>query len=162
MEEKQSKRNILDWFRDFLKHWPKIHELFCKYEEILVYLVVGVLTTIVSWVAKFIFNYFVFDNTMNPTSLQNFVLSTVCWVAGVIFAFFTNRKYVFKSNGPIVQEAYKFVLSRVSTYILDIVVMQVLGNLLGINLVIATLISAVLVMIANYVFSKLLVFNKKK
>ena len=59
------------------------------------------------------------------------------------------------------KEAPKFVLSRVSTWILDIVVMQVF-TALNINLVVATFIAAVLVTIANYVFSKLFVFNHKK
>ena len=61
----------------------------------------------------------------------------------------------------MLKEAPKFVLSRVSTWILDIVVMQVL-TALGVNLMIATVISAVLVIIGNYVFSKLFVFNDKK
>lgn len=139
----------------------KIKELCRKYEEIIAYLIVGVLTTIVSWAAKFLANAIFFGNTMYPTSAQNFILSTINWTAGVIFAYFTNRKFVFKSNDSMLKEAPKFVLSRVSTWILDIVVMQVLGNVLGINLMIATFISAVLVMIGNYVFSKLFVFNKK-
>lgn len=155
------KKNIEEKFRDWLVWWPWAHEVFVKYEEILVYLVVGVLTTLVSWAAKFLFNIVVYHGTTHPTPFQNIVLSTVCWVAGVIFAFFTNRKYVFKSTGPMAKEAPKFVLSRVSTYILDIVIMQVFGNLLGINVYIATFISAVLVTIANYVFSKIFVFNKK-
>ena len=153
------KPNIEERFRDFLVKWPKIHEMYLKYEEILVYLVVGVLTTLVSWAAKFIFNALVYHNTAHPTAVQNIVLSTVCWVAGVIFAFFTNRKYVFKSNGSMKDEAPKFVLSRVSTYIMDIVIMQVFGTLLGINLYIATFVSAVLVTITNYVFSKVFVFK---
>lgn len=139
----------------------KIKELCRKYEEIIAYLIVGVLTTIVSWAAKFLANAIFFGNTMYPTSMQNFILSAINWTAGVIFAYFTNRKFVFKSKEPMLQEAPKFVLSRVSTLILDIVVMQVLGNVLGINLLAATLIDAVLVMIGNYVFSKLFVFNKK-
>ena len=60
----------------------------------------------------------------------------------------------------MLSEAPKFVLSRVSTLILDMVVMQVL-TAIGVNLLVATLISAVLVIIGNYVFSKLFVFNKK-
>lgn len=156
----KEKKNIEEKFRDWIAWWPWGHQMYLKYEEILVYLVVGVLTTLVSWAAKFIFNIVFYENTTHPTPLQNLVLSTVCWVAGVIFAFFTNRKYVFKSNGPMSKEAPKFVLSRVSTYIMDIVIMQVFGNLLGINVYIATFISAVLVTITNYVFSKLFVFNK--
>lgn len=161
-EEKVYKPNMEEKFRDFLERWPKIHELYVKYEEILVYLVVGVLTTLVALGAKFLFNAIVYQNTAHPTSFQNLILSTVNWVAGVTFAYFANRKYVFRSHGPMLPEAVKFVASRVSTYILDIVVMQVLGNLLGMSLLIATIISAVLVTIANYVFSKLFVFKKEK
>ena len=139
----------------------KIKKLWKKYEEIIAYLIVGGLTTIVSWAAKFIANALLFNNTMYPTPVENFILSTINWTAGVIFAYFTNRKYVFKSHEPMLKEAPKFVLSRVSTWILDIVVMQVL-TAVGVNLMIATVISAVLVIIGNYVFSKLFVFNDKK
>nr|WP_300838553.1 GtrA family protein [uncultured Acetatifactor sp.] len=139
----------------------KCKALYRKYEEIIVYLIVGVLTTIVAWTAKFVANALLFRNTMYPTPFENTVLSTINWVAGVIFAYFTNRRFVFKSKKPMQKEAPKFVLSRVSTWILDIVVMQVL-TALNINLVVASVISAVLVTIANYVFSKLFVFNKSK
>ena len=116
----------------------KIKALCKKHEEIIAYLIVGVLTTIVSWAAKFLANALFFHNTMYPTPVQNFILSTINWTAGVIFAFFTNRKYVFKSQAPMLKEAPKFVLSRVSTWILDIVVMQIF-TALGLNLVVGTL-----------------------
>lgn len=138
----------------------KCKELYKKYEEIIVYLIVGVMTTIVSWAAKFIANALLFDNTMHPIPIENMVLSTVNWTAGVIFAYFTNRRFVFKSRKPMKEEAPKFVLSRVATWILDIVVMLIF-TALGLNLVVGTVISAVLVVIANYVFSKLFVFQKK-
>ena len=130
----------------------KIKALWIKYEEIIAYLIVGGLTTVVSWAAKFLANFLLFDNTMYPTPFQNVVLSIINWTAGVIFAYFTNRKFVFKSNAPMLSEAPKFVLSRVSTLILDMVVMQVL-TAVGVNLLVATVISAVLVIIGNYVFS---------
>ena len=139
----------------------KIKELLLKYEEIIAYLIVGGLTTLVSWGAKFLANYFLFDNTMYPTVFQNGVLSMINWTAGVIFAYFTNRRFVFKSHDSMLKEAPKFVLSRVSTLILDLVVMQVLNVMLKVHLMIATLVSAVLVIIGNYVFSKLFVFNQK-
>lgn len=138
----------------------KIKALWKKYEEIITYLIVGGLTTVVSWGAKFLTNWIFFDNTMYPTPLQNLVLSVVNWTAGVIFAYFTNRRFVFKSHDPMLKEAPKFVLSRVTTLVLDLAVMQVLGAL-GVNVYVATMISAVLVIIANYVFSKLFVFKKK-
>lgn len=135
--------------------------LFKKYEEIIVYLIVGVMTTIVSWFCMFFVNIVIFGNPLYPTSTQNLILSVVNWTAGVLFAYPTNRKFVFKSkDNNILGEFIKFVASRVSTLILDIVVRQVLG-LLGVDVFVTTLISAVLVIIGNYVFSKLLVFRKK-
>lgn len=139
----------------------KIIALFKKYREIIVYVIVGGLTTVVSWVAKFLFNFIFYAGTAFPTPTQNLVLSIVNWVAGVAFAYPTNRKFVFESKDPkILPECIKFVLSRVSTLILDAVVMQILVAA-GLDLYIATLISAVLVVIANYVFSKVFVFKKK-
>ena len=138
----------------------KIKALCKKYEEIIAYLIVGGMTTVVSWAAKFIANALFFGNTMYPTPMENFILSTINWTAGVIFAYFTNRKFVFKSKAPMMKEIPAFVLSRVFTWILDIVVMQVL-TAINVHLVIATVVSAVLVIIGNYIFSKLFVFKKK-
>ena len=135
--------------------------LFKKYEEIIVYLIVGVMTTIVSWFCMFFVNIVIFGNPLYPTSTQNLILSIVNWTAGVLFAYPTNRKFVFKSKDKnILGEFIKFLASRVSTLILDILLRQVLG-LLGVDVFVTTLISAVLVIIGNYVFSKLLVFRKK-
>ena len=139
----------------------KIKELWKKYEEIIVYLIVGGMTTVFSWFWMFFVNIVIFWNPLYPTKTQNLVLSVVNWTAGVIFAYPTNRKFVFKSKNPnILQEAGKFVASRVSTLILEIVVRQVFGWL-GINVYVTTIVAAVLVIIGNYVFSKLLVFRKK-
>lgn len=139
----------------------KIKELCIKHREIIVYLIVGGLTTVVSWAAKFIWNFAFYAGTAYPTVVQNFILSVVNWVAGVAFAYPMNRRFVFQSKNPdILKEAGGFVMSRVATLILDIVMMQVLV-LLGMNVYIATVIVAVLVIVGNYVFSKFLVFNKK-
>ena len=141
----------------------KIKALCVKHREIIVYLIVGVLTTVVAWSAKFLWNFLFYGGTAYPTSLQNTVLSVVNWVAGVAFAYPTNRKWVFRSKNPnILAEASGFVTSRLATLFLDWAVMQLLGNVLGINLYVATFISAVLVVVGNYVFSKLFVFNKKR
>ena len=145
----------------FLKLWNLAWDLYRKYEEIIVYLIVGVLTTIVSWFCMFFVNIVIFGNPLNPTSAQNLILSVVNWTAGVAFAFPTNRKFVFKSTNPhIFSELVKFIGSRLFTLFLDIGLRQVLG-FMGVNVYITTFISAVLVIIGNYIFSKLLVFRKK-
>ena len=139
----------------------KIKELWKKYEEIISYLIVGGMTTVVAWAAMFLVNWIAFGNPLYPTSFQNIVLSVVNWTAGVIFAYFTNRRFVFKSHASMLQEIPKFVLSRVFTLVLDLVIRQIFG-LMGINVYVTTVVSAVLVIIGNYIFSKLFVFNKKK
>lgn len=137
----------------------KIKQLFVKYEEIIVYLIVGVINTIVSWAACFLAELF-----LNPNiSWQNFVINTVGWVAGVVFGYFANRKYVFKSTNPeMMKEFLGFAGGRVSTWLMDIVLMFVLVNLIHMDYWIAKIfISSVLVMIANYLLSKFFVFKKK-
>jgi len=85
----------------------------------------------------------------------------VNWVSGVIFAFFTNRKFVFKSNGPMGKEAVKFVTSRISTYFMDLILRQIMGAM-KINVYITTFAIAVIVTVCNYIFSKIFVFKKAK
>ena len=140
----------------------KIKALCLKYREILVYLIVGGLTTLVSWTAKFLWNYLFYAGTAYPSSTQNFILSVVDWVAGVAFAYPANRRWVFQSKNPeILKEASGFVLSRLSTLLLNILMMQLLVNVLHINVYVSTVFTAILVIVGNYVFSKLFVFKKK-
>ena len=137
----------------------KVKELLIKYEEIIAYLIVGVLTTIVSWGACFVAELF-----LDPDqTVQNAIINTIGWIAGVVFGYFANRKYVFKSTNPeMLKEFVAFAGGRVSTWILDIVIMFVTVNLIHMNYWVAKIfISSVLVMIANYVLSKLFVFKKK-
>ena len=145
--------------RIFIRMIAKIKELCVKYEEIIIYLIVGVMTTIFSWGACYVSELFL-DSAV---SWQNFVINTIGWVAGVLFAYPLNRKWVFKSKNPhILKEFSGFAASRLSTWILDIVIMWLTVNVLSLDYWIAKIcISSVLVTIANYVFSKLLVFRKK-
>lgn len=137
----------------------KLWNLYKKYEEIINYLIVGVLTTIVSLVVY----YGLVFTILNPeNSIQLQIANILSWIAGVAFAFITNRKYVFKSkNKNIVQEATSFVSSRVITLLMDMGIMFLSVTILKMNDKIAKLISQVIIIIANYIFSKLFVFKKK-
>lgn len=139
----------------------KIKELMKKYEEILIYLIVGVMTTIFSWGACWVAEALGLDPN---NTVQHFIINSIGWVAGVLFAYPLNRKWVFHSKNPkILKEFSGFAASRVSTWILDIVVMEVLVNVLSMNYWIAKIfISSVLVMVLNYVFSKVFIFKKKE
>ena len=137
----------------------KIMELCKKYEEIIAYLIVGVLNTLVSWAAFFICAYTILDAEI---VWQNVVLSIISWVVGVVFGYFMNRKYVFKSTDPnMLKEFTQFAGGRVSTWVLDAVMMVLLVNVLHINETASKIFVSVLVMIGNYLLSKLFVFKKK-
>lgn len=137
----------------------KIKTIYQKYEEIIVYLIVGVLNTIVSWAAFFVCAYTILDAQV---VWQNMVLSVISWVVGVVFGYFMNRKYVFKSTEPnIWKEFLQFSGGRVSTWLLDMVMMVLMVNLMHINETFSKFFVSVLVMIGNYIISKLFVFKKK-
>ena len=141
----------------------KIKALCVKHREILVYLIVGGLTTVVSWGAKFLWNLVFYGGISDPSALQNTILSVVENAAGIAFAYPTNRKWVFQSKNPnILAEAGSFVSSRLFTFLMSIGLNQLFTNLLGLPSIIGTVVSAVFVIVGNYVISKLLVFRKKK
>lgn len=136
----------------------KIKDIYIKYEEIWNYLVVGGLTTLVSFIAYILVTRTILD-VNSPVQLQT--ANIIKWIAGVLFAYFTNRKYVFKStNENKVKEFISFTSSRVVTLVLDMVIMGVMVTALGIYDLIATIVSMVLVIIGNYILSKFFVFNK--
>lgn len=135
-------------------------ELYNKYKEIINYLIVGVLTTVVSLAVYYICTS-TFLDAHNSVQLQ--AANVISWICSVAFAYVTNRKYVFASKDPhIVKEAVKFTGSRVTTLLMDMAIMFVMVTLLHQNDKIAKLISQVVVIVTNYVMSKLLVFRKDK
>ncbi len=136
----------------------KIWALYKKYEELINYLVVGVMTTVISWVTYGVCR--IVMNVENALIMQIAVF--LRWFAGVVFSYFMSRKFVFKSKNPkILREAIDFTMSRVVTLFLDMFVMWLLPTVFHINDWIATFVSAVLVIVMNYIFSKFLVFRKK-
>lgn len=137
----------------------KIKELYSKYKEIINYLIFGVLTTVVS-LAVYYISVLTFLNPENAVQLQ--IANILSWIAGVTFAYFTNRKYVFESKQQNkLKEASKFVLSRVVTLLMDMLIMWLGVTILHGNDKIMKLISQVVVVILNYVFSKIFVFKKE-
>lgn len=132
--------------------------LFLKYKEIISYLIVGGLTTVVS-LAVYYGCVFTFLDPEKPLELQ--AANVISWAAAVIFAYFTNRRFVFESrNQNILKEAAAFCGSRITTLLLDMACMFLMVTLLGWNDKVAKLIVQVLVTVGNYVLSKFLVFKK--
>lgn len=136
----------------------KILELYKKYKEIINYLIIGFLTTVLS-LGVYYFCVFTFLNPENPTQLQ--IANIISWIAGVVFAYFTNRTIVFESkNRNKVKEASKFLVSRLATLFLDMFIMFLGVTVLHFSDKIIKIISQVLVIVGNYIFSKIFVFNK--
>ncbi len=142
----------------------RIKKIYKKYEEIINYLIVGGLTTIVSIGVKWGLLFTVLD-PKNPFQLQVAVI--ISWIAAVTFAYFANRIFVFKSKSKkIIKEIISFFAARVLTLLMEMLIMWFFVTLLKLNsntwVLIWTIIVQVLVTIFNYIFSKLFVFKKSK
>lgn len=135
----------------------KIRELIQKHWDILSYLIFGLLTTVV--------NYLVYLPCYNVLGLSAAVSNVIAWAVSVAFAFLTNKPFVFKSNDwsakTLWPELTKFVGTRLGSGALETVAIYVSVDLLRGNGNVMKLVVSVLVVIINYVGSKLLVFRKK-
>ena len=124
-----------------------------KYQDIIIYFIVGCLSTFVNLLSYAFYRLFI------PSYLINIILS---WLTSLVFAFFMNRKYVFKSkNNKIKQEFLSFTISRLLTLGMEILFMYLLVDLIQINDLIAKVIVQFLVFLANYLFGKFIVFKKE-
>ena len=136
----------------------KIWRIYKKHEEIINYLIVGVCTMIFRLIFYFISTRTFLDPN-NPFELQ--IANLIKWISGVLFAYVTNRIFVFKSkNSNIFKEFVQFTSSRVSTLFLDMFIMWLMVTKMGLADVIAVMVSQVVITVSNYMLSKLFVFKK--
>ena len=143
----------------------RIKALWCRYRELLLYVVFGGLTTVVDWGVSFLLYYF-WGEAIDQTPFLIHCVNVLAWVAAVAFAFVTNRVLVFRSEsrgrGAILRELCVFSGGRVMTLLLQEAIFLVFFDILHWNEYGVKLASAVLVVVLNYFISKLLVFRKKK
>lgn len=134
-----------------------ILSLLKKYQDLLIYLIFGVLTTAV--------NYLVYLPCYNELALGAAMSNLLSWVVSVTFAFLTNKPLVFRSHDwsarVVVPEIIKFLSCRIGSGALETVILLLCVDILGWNGNLWKLITSVLVVILNYVGSKLLVFRKR-
>lgn len=142
----------------------KIFSLYKKYEEIINYLIIGGLTTIVAVGSKLLLLFTFLDQT-DGVQLQ--IAEIISWILAVLFAYFTNRAFVFKSRVTgkrQVKEAFDFVKGRVFTQLIQMFIMWFFVTLLKLDsdfwVVVFTLVCQVMQIVLNYVISKFLVFKK--
>lgn len=147
-----------------VKFWNWGWNIYYKNPEIWNYLIVGVLTTVVSLAIKWGLLFTILD-AKNGFQVQVAVI--VSWIGAVIFAYITNRIFVFKSKSKnYLKEISSFVLGRVATLLMEMFIMWFFVTLLKLNsdtwVLVFTLVCQVLVTIFNYILSKLFVFKKEK
>lgn len=137
-----------------------IKNIYQKYKELINYLFFGVLTTVVSLVTYYLLVYTILDPN-NSIELQ--IANIISWITCVTFAYITNRIYVFDSkNKNILTEMVKFYSSRLTTLFLDMLFMYIFVTKFNFNDKIIKIIVQIIIIILNYILSKLLVFKTKE
>ena len=132
--------------------WP----FYVKYKEPLLYLFFGGLTTLISIFVFWLFN--------GPFGLNELVANLISWVLAVLFAFLTNKTWVFKSTGQeksFLQLMLSFYAGRLLTLGIEELLLFVFITWLGFNSMAVKIVAQVVVIVLNYVISKLLVFRDK-
>ncbi len=137
------------------KLWDFGWGLYKKHEEGINYLIFGFLAFVLNYILYFLFADAIAMHYMAATALS--------WMLTVVFAYWTNRTFVFKSQnkeaGAVWKEFVSFIGARVATEVLELVLMYVMVDVAGINDKIAKFVCQVLVILANYVLSKIWIFK---
>ncbi|MBR4262128.1 MAG: GtrA family protein [Bacilli bacterium] len=130
-----------------------IGRIYNQYKEIINYLIVGVLTTIVSLVSYYTLRLFI---------SQYLICTVISWIIAVMFAYVTNKIFVFESKEKsILIELPEFVGARIATLLFEVAFMFITVDVIHINDRIAKLIVQVFITIFNYLLSKIFVFRKR-
>ena len=145
-----------------IKYYELALKYYKKYDEIINYLIFGVLTTVVT-----IITYAIFTNTFlsSKSALDIQIANVLSWIIAVTFAYLTNRKYVFKSKAQgskRIKEIINFFLARISSLLVEMLFMYVTVTVLSYNDFICKIIAQAIVIIFNYVCSKLIIFKKEE
>lgn len=133
-------------------------ELFQKYRSVIMYVIFGVCTTVV--------NIITYNLMYEVWHFSNVLSNVVAWVFAVIFAYITNKLWVFESmsleKSLVFNEMLKFFSCRLGTGIMDIGIMYLAVDILKMNSMLWKIISNIIVIVVNYIMSKLVIFNKKE
>ena len=134
-------------------------DLYLKYFDIMNYLICGGISTVVN-----IAVYAICEKTLN----WNNVIASTCfaWLIAVIVAYILNKIIVFESKGltkkELLKEIWSFFIFRILSGVIDIAFMKITVDVLGANDILMKIISNIVVIILNYIFSKVFIFKKKK
>jgi len=135
----------------------KVRSLILKYQDIILYVIFGVLTTVVNFLVYFLFSRII--------PVYYIAANAIAWIASVLFAFVTNRIFVFKSEATsragIAREFFAFVASRVISGLLETAMLFFGVDVASLPDIPVKIAAAVLVVIINYLFSKYFIFVKR-
>ena len=137
-------------------------EMYKKHEEIILYLICGGLTTVVSLVSYAIIAFLLKPLLNQMTSIT--VATVLSWIIAVVFAYVVNRIFVFKSKSKgneLIKECINFFKYRIVSLVIDILCMWLFVSLFKWNDLLAKVIDQVIIVILNYIFSKLFIFKEK-
>lgn len=134
----------------------KCLELYKKYKEVILYLVFGVLSTVINIVSFWLFN--------DIGHIDYKISNIIAWALAVIFAFITNKVLVFESTNKNKQEntkeALSFLIARLFSLVVDMIIMIVMIDMLKLGNILSKVVANVVVVIINYIFSKFIIFKK--
>lgn len=135
-----------------------IKDLLLKYKSMILYLVFGGLTTFIN-IATYSSCYYLLDT-------GNTAANVISWILSVLFAYITNKLFVFESksfSGKVLfKEMFSFFSCRAASGLMDIIIMFVAVDLFNLTAWIFKILSNVIVLILNYIFSKTIVFNTRR
>ena len=136
----------------------KIRELLEKYRELISYTFWGVMTTLVNYVVYFI--------CTKGIKIDYLIANVIAWFVAVVFAFWVNKVYVFRSFGKdiktMVREFGTFVSARILSGVLETGMLSLFVETLHFNDSVIKIVASVLVVIINYILSKLIIFKKQE
>lgn len=144
--------------KDININWKTIKKLYLDYKEVINYLVFGGVTTIVNFVS-----YFAFARVLK---IDEVISSALSWFISVLFAYITNKIFVFdsktESKKELIKECITFFLARVvSGIICDVGTFALMVKVFNINDIFSKIVTQVMVVIVNYLFSKFVIFKKE-
>lgn len=125
-------------------------------KETISYVIFGILTTIINLIS-----YYFFSNIININYLISNIIS---WIISVSFAYVTNKLYVFnskdKNKDSVIKEFIKFVNFRLTSGVIEMILLFLLVDMIRVNDIISKLVIGVIVVVLNFIFSKIFVFQK--
>lgn len=150
----ENKKDIFDRIMS-LRILRFAYPFYGKYKEKLLYLFFGVLTTVIGIAVFYLFDYILLFDVL--------LANVLSWIIAVLFAFFTNRTWVFKSgtDSSILRQLLTFYIGRVATLLIEELILLIFVTLLDFNSLAVKILTQIIIIVSNYIISKLIVFKKE-